>query len=89
MLLTKSEKKLKNVGKTLLKTVSWPVRWIASKFKNEWEVTIWVDPSKKAVYNFKWLDKCEPKHLKGKLVSGEPFEMKTQDAFNFQIKKVK
>ena len=89
MLLTKSEKKLKNVGKTLLKIVSWPVRWIVSKFKNEWEVTIWVDPSKKTVYNFKWLDKCEPKHLKGKLVSGEPFEMKTQDAFNFQIKKVK
>jgi hypothetical protein len=80
---------LKNVGKTLLKIVSWPVRWIVSKFKNEWEVTIWVDPSKKTVYNFKWLDKCEPKHLKGKLVSGEPFEMKTQDAFNFQIKKVK
>lgn len=89
MLLTKSEKKLKNVGKTLLKTVSWPLRWIVSKFKNEWEVTIWVDPAKKTVYNFKWLDKCEPKHLKGKLVSGEPFEMKTQDAFNFQIKKVK
>ena len=80
---------MKNVGKTLLKIVSWPVRWIVSKFKNEWEVTIWVDPSKKTVYNFKWLDKCEPKHLKGKLVSGEPFEMKTQDAFNFQIKKVK
>ena len=41
------------------------------------------------MYNFKWLEKCEPKHLKGKLTSGEPFELKTQDAFNFQIKKVK
>ena len=89
MLLIKKGKKLKNVGKILSKIVFWPLHWIVNKFKNEWEVTIWVDPSKKTVYNFKWLDKCEPKHLKGKLVSGEPFEMKTQDAFNFQIKKVK
>ena len=89
MLLTKSEKKLKSVGKILLRTVSWPVRWIVSFFFNEWEVTIWIDPQKKTEYHFKWLDKCEPKHLKGRLVSGEPFELKTQDAFNYQIKKVK
>ena len=89
MLLTKSGKKLKNAGKTLLKIVSWPVRWIVSFFFNEWEVTIWIDPQKKTEYHFKWLEKCEAKHLKGKLVSGEPFELKTQEAFNFQIKKVK
>jgi len=89
MLLTKSGKKLKSAGKILLKIVSWPVHWIVSFFINEWEVTIWIDPQKKTQYHFKWLDKCEPKHLKGKLISGEPFELKTQDAFNFQIKKVK
>ena len=89
MLLIKSEKKLKSAGKILLKIVSWPLRWIVSFFFNEWEVTIWIDPQKKTEYKFKWLDKCEPKHLKGKLVSGEPFELKTQEAFNFQIKKVK
>lgn len=89
MLLIKSEKKLKSAGKTLLKIVSWPVRWIVSFFFNEWEVTIWIDPQKKTEYHFKWLDKCESKHLKGRLVSGEPFELRTQEAFNYQIKKVK
>ena len=89
MLLIKKEKKLKSAGKILLRIVSWPVRWIASKFINEWEVVIWIDPQKKTSYNFKWLDKCEPKHLKGRLVTGEPFELKTQDAFNYQIRKVK
>lgn len=89
MLLTKSGKKLKSAGKILLKIVSWPLRWIASFFFNEWEVTIWIDPQKKTEYHFKWLDKCEPRHLKGKLISGEPFELRTQEAFNYQIKKVK
>ena len=89
MLLTKSGKKLKSAGKILLKIVSWPLRGIASFFFNEWEVTIWIDPQKKTEYQFKWLDKCEPKHLKGKLISGEPFELRTQEAFNYQIKKVK
>ena len=89
MLLTKSGKKLKKIGRILSRTASWPLRWIVSFFVNEWEVTIWIDPQKKTMYNFKWLEKCEPKHLKGKLTSGEPFELKTQDAFNFQIKKVK
>lgn len=89
MLLTKSGKKLKSAGKILLKIVSWPLRWIASFFFNEWEVTIWIDPQKKTEYQFKWLDKCESKHLKGKLISGEPFELRTQEAFNYQIKKVK
>ena len=89
MLAIKSEKRLKSAGKILLRIVSWPLRWIASFFLNEWEVTIWIDPQKKTFYNFKWLEKCESKHLKGKLTSGESFEMKTQDAFNYQIKKVK
>jgi len=80
---------LKSVGKTLLRIVSWPAQWIVNKFINEWEVVIWIDPQKKTSYNFKWLDKCEPKHLKGRLVTGEPFELKTQEAFNYQIRKVK
>ena len=89
MLLTKSAKKLKSVGRTLLRIVSWPARWIVSFLFNECEITIWYDPTKKTQYNFKWVDKCESKHLKGRLASGEPFELKTQEAFNFQIKKVK
>ena len=89
MLPIKNEKKLKSVGKTLLRIASWPARWIVSFLFHEWEITIWYDPSKKTQYNFKWVDKCEAKHLKGKLTTGEPFELKTQEPFNFQIKKVK
>jgi hypothetical protein len=89
MLRTKSVKLLKSVGKTLLRIVSWPFRWIVSLFFNEWEITIWYAPVKKTTYNFKWVEKCEAKHIKGRLTSGEPFEMKTQEPFNFQIKKVK
>ena len=89
MLLTKSGSKLKKIGSTLLRIASWPLRWIVKFFINEWEVTIWIDPQKKTQYQFKWLDKCEPTHLKGRLISGESFELKTQEAFNFQIKKVK
>ena len=89
MLLIKSGKKLKSAGKTLLRIVSWPVRWIVSFLFQEWEITIWYEPNKKTQYNFKWVDKCEAKHIKGRLTSGEPFELKTQEPFNFQIKKVK
>lgn len=89
MLLIKKEKKLKSVGKTLLRIVSWPARWIVKFLFHEWEITIWYDPSKKTQYNFKWVEKCEEKHLKGRLVTGEPFELKTQKAFNYQIRKVK
>lgn len=89
MLRTKSVKLLKSAGRTLWKIVSWPFRWIVSLFFNEWQVTIWYDPVKKSTYKFKWLEKCESKHIRGRLVSGEPFEMKTQEPFNFQIKKVK
>ncbi len=89
MLLTKSGKKLREIGSTLLRTASWPLRWIVKFFTNEWEVTIWIDPQKKTQYQFKWLEVCKPTHLKGRLTSGEPFELNTQEAFNFQIKKVK
>jgi hypothetical protein len=89
MLLTEKGKKLKSAGRILLKIVSWPLRWIVSFLFNEWEVTIWYEPQKKTIYNFKWVDKCEAKHLKGRLISGEPFELKTQQPFNFQVKKVK
>lgn len=96
MQLTKSEKKQNKILIALSKSVSYvlrliakPFKWFIALFRNEWEVTIWIAPKDKTFYNFKWLEKCEPKHLKGRLVSGEPFELRTQEAFNFQIRKVK
>ena len=87
---------MKKIGQTLSTIVSFVSRWTAKPFIwfwklffNEWEVTIWYDPSKKTKYNFKYISKIDPKTLKGRLTSGEPFELKTQEPFNFQIKKVK
>ena len=87
---------MKKIGPTLSKTVSFvghliakPFIWFWKLFFSEWEVTIWYDPMKKTAYNFKYISKIDSKTLKGRLVSGEPFEMKTQEPFNFQIKKVK
>ena len=80
---------MRRIGTLLLKIVLWPFSWLVKLFVNEWEITIWYDPLKKTAYHFKWVEKCDPTHIKGRLVSGEPFELKTQDAFNYQIKKVK
>ncbi len=80
---------MKKIGKTLSTIVLWPLRWIVKFFINEYHVTIWYDPAKKSTYEFKYLDKCEAKHLKGRLVTGEPFELKVQEPFNYQIRKVK
>lgn len=86
---TNKESKLKKIGSYFLDVTSSVYNWILSLFTNEWEISIWYDPLKKTVYNFRWVEKCEAKHIKGRLVSGEPFELRTQDAFNYQIRKVK
>ena len=86
---TKNESKLKKIGSYFSDVTSSIFNWIASLFTNEWEISIWYDPLKKTVYNFRWVEKCEAKHIKGRLVSGEPFELRTQEAFNYQIRKVK
>jgi len=89
MEIIKKESKLKRIGTILSKIVLSPFSWIVKLFLNEWEISIWYDPLRKTVYNFKWVEKCTPTHIKGRLVTGEPFELRTQDAFNYQIRKVK
>ena len=87
---------MKKIGQTLSKIASFlgrliakPFIWFWSLFFNEWQVTIWYDPAKKSVYDFKYISRIDAKTLKGRLTTGEPFELKTQEPFNFQIKKVK
>jgi hypothetical protein len=60
-----------------------------SLFFDEYEVTIWYDPTKKTVYRFKYLEEVTPTVLKGRLVTKENFELKTQDKFNYQIRQVR
>lgn len=85
----KSERLLKKIGKILLTIVSWPYHWIVKLLSREYHITIWYDPAKKSTYEFKSIETCEPKHLKGKLVTGEKFELKVQEPFNYQIRQVK
>ena len=40
---------------------------------------------KKTEYFFRTINKVSPTHIKGKLASGELFELHTQDKFNYQI----
>ena len=60
-------------------------RWLKSLFIKEYQVTIWVDPMKKTEYFFRTISKVSQNHIKGKLASGELFELHTQDKFNYQI----
>ena len=60
-------------------------RWLKSLFIKEYQVTIWVDPMKKTEYFFRTISKVSPTHIKGKLASGELFELHTQDKFIYQI----
>lgn len=88
---------MKKIGQILSTTVSSLGRWIAKPFVwfwvkvfvNEWEVIIWLDPQKKTSYEFSHIEIISPKRLKGKLVTGEPFELNTQDPFNYQVRKIK
>jgi len=88
---------LKKIGQILLTTVSSVGRWIAKPFVwlwvkyfvNDWEVTIWYDPKKKTCYHFKNISTIQPTHLQGTLITGEAFELKTQEPFNYQVRKIK
>jgi hypothetical protein len=63
--------------------------WIVALFSNRYEVTIWYDPLKKTVYEFKYLEEVSPNVLKGRLASKEVFELRTQDKFNYQIRQIR
>lgn len=88
---------MKRIGQILSTTVSSLGRWTVKPFVwfwvkyfvNEWEVTVWYDPKQKTRYVFKNIEIVGPKKLKGKLVTGEPFELNTQDPFNYQVRKIK
>jgi len=58
-------------------------------FVDEFEVTIWVDPLKKTVYRFRSLEVISPNHIKGRLITKQKFELRTQEKFNYQIRQVK
>lgn len=88
---------MKKIGQILSTTVSSvghliakPFIWFWNKnFVNEWEVIIWYDATKKTSYHFKNIEVITAKKIKGTLTSKEPFELNTQEPFNYQVRKIK
>lgn len=87
---------LKKTGKILSTIAYSPFRmiarlwnWIVSLFVDEQVITIWVDPMKKTEYHFRYVETLTPTNIKGKLITGEKFEIRTQEKFNYQVKQVK
>lgn len=62
--------------------------WLKTLFTEEYEVIVWHDPAKRQVYNMKSIQKINQNNLVGVLVTGEKFTMQTQDAFNYQVRKI-
>jgi len=44
---------------------------------------------KKTEYHFRYVETLTPTNIKGKLITGEKFEIRTQEKFNYQVKQVK
>jgi len=63
--------------------------WLLKLLLDEYEVTIWVDPKNKSTYSFKKLPEVSANHVKGQLISGEFFEIRTQEPFNYLIRQVR
>ena len=66
--------KIKNFFKTL--------------FTEEYQVVIWYDPEKKSVYSFKKINKLTDTQISAVKTTGEKFDMKVKEPFNYQVTKV-
>lgn len=57
-------------------------------FTEEYQVVIWYEPDKKSVYNFKKIIKLTDTQISAVKTTGEKFEMKVKEPFNYQVTKV-
>ena len=76
--------------------------WIVSLFVNEFELIVWfhseTDISEEGLktirrvektFLLKKITKKSPKHIIGKDIFGKPFEIKTVEPFDYQIRKLR
>lgn len=95
---------MKKIGQILSTIVSYSLRSIVKLwnkfldlFKSEYEIIIWFSKdseyyNKSIAYEkfiFKRIDKLTTRHIKGVLISGHKYEIRTKEEFNYKIKKVK
>lgn len=77
--------------------------WILDLLTEEYEITIWFTKETQInqhglksivygdakVFKLRRLDKLTQTHIKGKDINGNPFEIKTSEPFNFNVKQVR
>jgi len=61
---------------------------LKTAFTEEYQVVIWYEPDKKSVYNFKKIMKLTDTQISAIKTSGEKFDMKVKEPFNYQVTKV-
>ena len=62
--------------------------FLKTLFTEEYQVVIWYDPEKKSVYSFKKISKMTDTQISAVKTTGEKFDMKVKEPFNYQITKV-
>lgn len=91
--------------RTIVKRLPWYTRlweWIISLFVNEYELIVWfhnetvtTDRGTKTLrrtqktFILKSISKKKPNHIVGKDAFGKPFEIKTVEPFDYQIRQVR
>jgi len=61
---------------------------LKTAFTEEYQVVIWYDPEKKTVYSFKKIIKLTDTQISAVKTTGEKFDMKVKEPFNYQVTKV-
>jgi len=75
-------------------------RWWNKAIYEEYELTVWfkdqeqiiegrkVHPHSKKIFKLKSISKRNPKHIKGKELDGNDFEIRTVQPFDYMIRKI-
>jgi hypothetical protein len=64
-------------------------QWIKSLFADEYELTIWFQGAeKKKIFHVKSISKKTQKHIIAKDLEGNQIEIKTNDPFDYQLRKL-
>lgn len=61
---------------------------LKTAFTEEYQVVIWYDAEKKTVYSFKKIIKLTDTEISAVKTTGEKFDMKVKEPFNYQVTKV-
>lgn len=77
--------KIKNFLRKFLQGIR---NYFRKLFTEEYQVVIWYVPENKTVYHFKKIIKLTDTQISGVKTTGEKFDMKVKEPFNYQITKL-